>query len=35
MSTIMLTDQYGLPLSTTSSAGRDAYLEGCEAKLTM
>jgi hypothetical protein len=31
----MLTDQYGLPLSTTSSATRDAYVEGCEAKLTM
>src|SRR6516165_1721722 len=33
--TIMLTDQYGLLLSTTSSAARDAYVEGCEAKLTM
>ena len=31
----MLTDQYGLLLSTTSSAARDAYLDGCEAKLTM
>jgi Flp pilus assembly protein TadD len=31
----MLTDRYGLPLSTTSSAARDAYGEGCEAKLTM
>src|SRR6266481_5696114 len=31
----MLTDGYGLPLSTTSSAARDAYVEGCEAKLTM
>ncbi len=31
----MLTDRYGLSLSTTSSAARDAYLEGCEAKLTM
>jgi tetratricopeptide (TPR) repeat protein len=31
----MLTDRYGLPLSTTSSAARDAYVEGCEAKLTM
>src|SRR3954470_16808326 len=29
----MLTDRYELPLSTTSSAARDAYLEGCEAKL--
>ena len=32
---IMLMDRYGLPLSTTSSAARDAYVEGCEAKLTM
>src|SRR5207302_8682544 len=31
----MLTDRYGLHLSTTSSAARDAYVEGCEAKLTM
>ena len=31
----MLTDRYGLFLSTTSSAARDAYIEGCEAKLTM
>src|SRR5437763_10229533 len=31
----MLTDRYGLFLSTRSSAARDAYLEGCEAKLTM
>ena len=31
----MLTDQYGLLLSTTSSAARDAYVERCEAKLTM
>jgi tetratricopeptide (TPR) repeat protein len=31
----MLTDQYGLVLSTTSSAARDAYVEGCAAKLTM
>jgi tetratricopeptide (TPR) repeat protein len=31
----MLTDRYGLLLSTTSLAARDAYLEGCEAKLTM
>jgi Flp pilus assembly protein TadD len=31
----MLTDRYGLVLSTTSSAARDAYVEGCEAKLTM
>jgi Tfp pilus assembly protein PilF len=31
----MLTDGYGLPLSTASPAARDAYVEGCEAKLTM
>ena len=31
----MLTDGYGLVLSTTSSAARDAYAEGCDAKLTM
>jgi Tfp pilus assembly protein PilF len=31
----MLTDRYGLPLSTASPAARDAYIEGCEAKLTM
>ena len=31
----MLTDRYGLPLSTSSSVARDAYVEGCEAKLTM
>ncbi len=31
----MLTDRYGLPLSTMSSAARDAYVEGCAAKLTM
>src|SRR6266853_641101 len=31
----MLTDRYGLPLSTTSLVARDAYVEGCEAKLTM
>src|SRR5881392_4340756 len=31
----MLTDRYGLPLSTTSPVARDAYIEGCEAKLTM
>ena len=31
----MLTDRYGLLLSATSSAARDAYVEGCEAKLTM
>jgi Tfp pilus assembly protein PilF len=31
----MLTDRYDLPLSTTSSGARDAYVEGCAAKLTM
>src|SRR5271170_3835632 len=31
----VLTDRYELPLSTDSSAARDAYVEGCEAKLTM
>ncbi len=31
----MLTDRYDLPLSTASSAARDAYIEGCAAKLTM
>jgi hypothetical protein len=31
----MLTDRYELALSTASSAARDAYVEGCEAKLTM
>jgi tetratricopeptide (TPR) repeat protein len=35
MRTIMLTDRYGLPLSTTSAAAQAAYIEGCEAKLTM
>jgi tetratricopeptide (TPR) repeat protein len=31
----MFRDQYGLLLSTPSSAARDAYIEGCQAKLTM
>ena len=31
----MLADRHELPLSTTSPAARDAYLQGCEAKLTM
>jgi tetratricopeptide (TPR) repeat protein len=31
----MLTDHYDLPLSTISPAARDAYVQGCEAKLTM
>ncbi|HEX6440817.1 MAG TPA: tetratricopeptide repeat protein [Stellaceae bacterium] len=32
---MMLTDRYGLALSTISAGARDAYVEGCEAKLTM
>jgi tetratricopeptide (TPR) repeat protein len=31
----MLTDRYDLPLSTASSAARDAYVQGCASKLTM
>lgn len=31
----MLTDGHGLLLSTTSTIARDAYVEGCGAKLTM
>src|SRR5260370_42166039 len=31
----MLTGRYGLPLSAASAAARDAYIQGCEAKLTM
>src|SRR5215212_414622 len=31
----MLTDRYDLPLSTASSVARDAYVQGCAAKLTM
>jgi tetratricopeptide (TPR) repeat protein len=31
----MLTDRYGLALSTASPPARDAYVMGCEAKLTM
>ena len=31
----MLTDRYDLPLSTASSVARDAYVQGCGAKLTM
>jgi tetratricopeptide (TPR) repeat protein len=31
----MLPDHYGLLLTTTSSAARDAYVAGCAAKLTM
>jgi tetratricopeptide (TPR) repeat protein len=32
---IVLKDRYDLPLSTASSAARDAYVQGCQAKLTM
>ena len=31
----MLTDLYDLAVSTSSSAARDAYVQGCMAKLTM
>jgi len=31
----MLKDRYDLPLSTASAAAADAYVAGCEAKLTM
>jgi tetratricopeptide (TPR) repeat protein len=31
----MLIDRHDLPLSTASAAARAAYVEGCEAKLTM
>ncbi len=31
----MLKDQYDLPVSTASSAARDAYVQGCQSKLTM
>src|SRR5580658_246290 len=31
----MLADRYDNPVSTASSAARDAYIQGCEAKLTM
>ncbi len=31
----MLMDHYDLPLSTTSAAARDAYVQGCAIKLTM
>jgi hypothetical protein len=30
----MLTDRYGLPLSTASAAARDAHVEGCDLALT-
>jgi hypothetical protein len=32
---MMLTDRYDLSVSTASPAARDAYVEGCAAKLTM
>jgi tetratricopeptide (TPR) repeat protein len=31
----MLADRYDLPLSTASSAARDAYVQGCELALTL
>src|ERR1700726_1504634 len=31
----MLTDRYDLPVSTASTAARDAYVQGCGLKLTM
>ena len=31
----MFTDCYGLPLATVSSTAREAYVKGCDAKLTM
>ena len=31
----MLTDRYGLPLSTSSAAARDAYVEGVDLLLTV
>jgi len=30
----MLTDRYGLSLSTASAVARDAYVEGCDLALT-
>jgi len=30
----MLTDRYGLSLSTASAGARDAYVEGCGLALT-
>jgi tetratricopeptide (TPR) repeat protein len=32
---IMLTDRYGLAVSTASAAARDAYVEGCDLLLTV
>src|SRR6478735_683314 len=34
VSFLMLADQHDLPLSTTSAAARDAYVQGCELALT-
>src|ERR1700704_3738252 len=31
----MLADRYDLPLSTTSVAARDAYVQGCDLALTL
>jgi tetratricopeptide (TPR) repeat protein len=31
----MLTDRYDLPLSTTSAAARDAYVQGCDLLMTL
>ena len=31
----MLTDRYGLALTTTSAAARDAYVEGCDLLLSI
>lgn len=31
----MLADQYDLPLSTTSAAARDAYVQGCDLLMTL
>lgn len=31
----MLTDRYGLAVSTSSSAARDAYIQGCDLQLSM
>ena len=31
----MLADRYDLPLSTTSAAARDAYVQGCDLALTL
>ena len=31
----MLTDRYGLAVSTASAAARDAYVEGCDLLMTV